>query len=105
MDYMPAIAMQVKWNGIQMAVHAAGVPYSPDLVNDLITQVNRGWRQVLKDTSEYEEVDESSEIEEYLNNTIGTLEALMNEEACSCEECADAANGNDENSSGDEEWE
>lgn len=85
-----AIAMQLKWGQIQLSVQAAGIGYSPDLVNDLFTQANRGWRQMLADTSQYEEIEDHSEVEGYLNSAIGTLESLLSdaEDDCDCEECA-----------------
>lgn len=86
-----AIAMQMKWGQMQLSVHAAGIGYSPDLVNDLFTQANRGWRQMLADTSQYEEVEDGSEVEEYLNSAIGTFESLLagnDLDECDCDECA-----------------
>jgi len=96
-----AIALQIKWQGIQLSIHAAGMPYSPDSMNDIMLQANRGWKQLLKDTSEYEAVPDDDEIDR-LDTSLSALQSLLSgsgDEECECDECS---GDNEENHSGDE---
>lgn len=81
MDSMPAIALQLKWHDISASVHAAGLPYSPDVMSDLVSQVGRGFRQMLKDASEYDFEADSGEVEEYIEASLEQLKAMFGVEA------------------------
>ena len=92
----PAISLQIKWQGIQLSVHAAGMPYSPDSMNDIMLQANRGWKQLLKDTSEYEPTPPANEQADAIDTSLRALEALLNgvaesdddcDEDCDCDDC------------------
>ena len=77
MDAMPAIALQLKWNDISASVHAAGLPYSPDVVSDLMSQVGRGFRQMLKDASEYDFEADPDEVEDYIETSLEQLKLMF----------------------------
>ena len=92
-----AIALQIKWQGIQLSIHAAGMPYSPDSMNDIMLQANRGWKQLLKDTSEYEALPDDEGIEG-LDTSLSALQALLGgsaDEECDCEDCFDDSEGDE----------
>lgn len=93
---VPAISLQMKWQGIQLSVHAAGMSYSPDSMNDIMLQANRGWKQLLKDTSEYEATPPADEQTDVMDTSLQALHELLmgpgsadEDEECDCEDCSD----------------